>query len=1210
VKKAAGSGSQDVNQQFSQIAFPGGAMKLNRNWWIGVLVLAVSMFTFQNQAIAQLGTANVHGVVTDSSGAVVPNASVTLTNTGTNASQHAKTDNKGYYVFPQVPTGTYSVTIKASGFQKSTTTNLNLPLNASREVDASLKVGSTGTTVRVQASQVAVETSDTQLKTELTANQIEAMPLISRDVTVLQKTAPGVVESSDRFGTFASDGNQTAQNSFIYDGVDINDGPLQQAGFTPDPDSLSQFQVVLSTLNPEYARNSGAIDLEASKSGTNQFHGEGFEFYRNSFLNSVPFQLAGAHKAPPYHRNEFGGNLGGPVLKNKLFFFVSYQGRRSSTSGNTSSFTLSPQELAGTFSASDPLYGGTPGNTSFSDNPMPFAVGNCAAGTPWSACFKNGMASISPSDMNQIALNLATKYAPTPNTTIGGYPAYAFTDGETINSDQGIIHINYNPTANDSVWSSVSFESEPETLVLPFTGASVPGFGESDTFHTKVFSATWTHIFSPTLVNELRGGYYRDNQSSVNPQHPVQPSSLGFNINPQDAAGASVPYIGILNGPTLGFSTNGPQPRIDTNMEFYDDVSKVVGNHNMKFGGRFEQFRVHNPFLADNNGAFNFDASNPYSTGNSIMDYFLGIPDSYVQESGSLIDVRAAEYYAFAQDNWKVSDTLTLNYGLTWDVETPWSNLQYGGIGATCWSLSSQQSTVYPGSAPGLLYPGDKGCNQQAGVKTSWSHFAPRVGIAYSPDSGPKFLVGTPGSHQFSVRAGFGLYYNRDQEEGSLQNLSSPPFLRSSQGAADFGGSPSFTNPFQDVATGTSEANPFPYKIPAVGTNGDVPYLDINAFSKNYQQPVVYNFNLNVQRQLPGDMVLTVGYVGELARHLINVVDGDPITPAGHAACLADPACIGSDYTSNGVYKVNANQGARNQQHLVYPEHTALADITSPVDPGGNPWYLGVGEQTSEGVSSYNSLQVQLQKAPTHGLSFNISYTYSHSLDNASGLESSGFNGRGYNSYPGFSYLSYGNSDFDVRQRLSYLVIYQVPVFQFVKHNFALREALSGWTLSGYGAIESGFPVTLYEGTGSRSAWCDGFYNYYSCPDTPNTSNFHEKTYGDPRAHGLMAFDTSVFSPEPLGTFGNTKRNYFPGPGENYTDASLYKDFYLGAGTGRFVEIRMDAQNVFNHTNFLPPSGDYGTGSFGAITGVFEPTGAGGDPQPARIVQLGGKFVF
>jgi hypothetical protein len=1161
-------------------------------------MLAVGILAFQNQAFAQAGAANVHGIVTDSTGAVVSGAKVTLTNTGTNASQSTKTDAKGYYVFPQVLTGTYSVTIAAPGFQTFTTSGLDLPLNASREVDAALKVGSSGTTIQVQASKVAVETSDTQLKTEINARTIESMPLIGRDVTELQKTAPGVVESSDRFGSFSSDGNQTPQNSYIYDGVDINDGPLQQAGFTPDPDSLSQFQVVLSTINPEYARNSGAIDLEASKSGTNQFHGEGFEFYRNSFLNSVPFTEApNQHFAPPYHRNLFGGNLGGPILKNKLFFFMSYQGYRQSTSANASSFVFSPQELAGNFSASAPAEGGTPGTTSFSSNPIPIPIPGCTVGEAWNQCFPNGTASIPTSALNSIAYSLAQKYNPTPNGSVGGYPAYFFTAGSTAGSDQGITHIDYHPTSSDTIWGSVSFQSIPTTTTLPFTGATIPGFSEKDTFHVKVFSANWTHIFSPTLVNEFRAGYYRDNQDSVTPLNPVQPSSLGFNIHPQDASAASVPTINILNGPTLGFSTNGPQPRIDTNMEFYDNVSKVIGNHNLKMGARFEQFRVHNPFYALNSGLFGFNAAGAYTSGNSILDYFLGVPDTYNQDSGSLIDVRAAEYYAYAQDNWKVSNTLTVNYGLTYDVETPWQNMQYNGIGATCWSLSAQTSKVYPGGAPGLLYPGDKGCNKAAGVPTHWDHIAPRVGFAFSPVSGPKFLVGAHGNHAFSLRGGFGVYYNRDQEEGSLQNLSSPPYFIGSQGALDFGGSPSFANPFQDIATGQSEPSPFPYKIPPVGTPSDIPFLDINAFSKHYTQPTVYNFNLNIQRQLPSSMVLTVGYVGELGRHLINVVDGDPITPAGHAACLANPSCIDSG-------------AARAQQHYYFPNHTALANITNPLDPNGLPWYIGVGVQTSEGVSSYNSLQVQLQKAETHGLSFNISYTYSHSLDNASGLESSGFNGRGYNSYPGFSYLSYGNSDFDVRQRLSYLLTYQVPILSMMRRSFWAREFLGGWNIAGYGALESGFPITLYESAGSRSAWCDGAFNYYSCPDSPQTSTFNETTYSNPRAHNLQAFDTSVFSPEPLGTFGNTKRNYFAGPHENYANASLFKNFFLGKNQARYLQLRLDAQNVFNHTNFSAPSGNFSSGAFGQITQVLTPALADGDPAPARVVQIGGKIVF
>lgn len=1178
-------------------------MRLNRNWWVGALVLFVGAATFQNQASAQAGTANVHGTVTDSTGAVLPNANVIIVNDSTGVALKATTDSKGYYVFPQLkPGGPYTVTVTDGGFQAYKTSGLNLSVNASREMDAALKIGSAGQTIQVQASQVAVETSDTQLKTTLSAHTIESMPLMARDVTILQKLAPGVVESSDRFGTFSSDGNQTPQNAYIFDGVDINDGPIQSQGFTPDPDSLSEFQVVLSTLNPEYARNSGAVDLETSKSGSNAYHGEGFEFYRQNFMNAVPFTLQpDAHFTPNYHRNLFGGNLGGPILKNKLFFFASYQGTRQKTSGNKNANTLSSSVLAGNFSQTDLTEGSTGNSTTFSENPMPFTVGSCQAGTAWDACpeFSGSSAYVSPSDFNPLSVTLVNKYFPKANGTINGVPSYFFNTADTLSSDQGITRLDYHISPSDSIWSSVSFESSPVTTTLPFDGATVPGFGEIDTQHTKVISVTETHIFSPTLVNQLRGGYYRFNYKAVSPQNVVNPSSLGFSITPQDASAASVPYISILNGPAIGFSYNGPQPRVDSNMEFSDDLSKVVGTHNFKFGARFEQFRTSNPFYGNNSGNYQFQAGGSFSSGNPLLDFMLGIPDSYAQGSGGLIDVRAKELYAYAQDNWKALNNLVLNYGLAWDVETPNQNMQYGGEGVVCYSLSNVTSKVFPGGPPGLLYPGDKGCNRAAGPDTKYNHFSPRVGFAWSPTNGPKFVVGSRESHQFSLRGGFGVYYNRDQEEGQLQNLNQPPYGLTSTGAGELtNGSPSFANPFADIATARTVANPFPYSAPKPGATIDwnnLTNISINGFSKGYTTPIVYSFNLNVQRQLPGAMILTVGYVGTIGHHLINVIDGDPITPAGHAACLANPACISNRLT----------------QHVNYPQNTAMATVANPIAPNGNVWYNGVGLQSSNGNSNYNSLQIQLQKAETHGLSFDLAYTYSHALDDASGLESSGFNGRGYNSYPGFQYLNYGNSDFDARQRISYSLTYQVPTFLFMQRNIIMREGLAGWTISGYGALQTGNPITVYENGDYRSLWCDSD-NYYDCPDSPNTSDFNEKTYSNPRKHNMMGFDATPFSAEQIGTFGNTKRNYFAGPHFNYTDASLFKNFYIGSGTGRYLQLRMSAQNVFNHTNFAAPDGNFhdGVASFGVISSVYQPNSADGDPAPARVVQIGSKIVF
>jgi hypothetical protein len=261
-------------------------------------------------------------------------------------------------------------------------------------------------------------------------------------------------------------------------------------------------------------------------------------------------------------------------------------------------------------------------------------------------------------------------------------------------------------------------------------------------------------------------------------------------------------------------------------------------------------------------------------------------------------------------------------------------------------------------------------------------------------------------------------------------------------------------------------------------------------------------------------------------------------------------------------------------------------------------------------------MQVQLQKAPTHGLSFNISYTYAHGLDNSSGLESSGFNGRGINFTPGFQYLSYGDSDYDARHRLATYYTYQIPLLASMKNNYIVREALGGWNISGVTALQTGFPINIEESGDYHSAWCDAYFYYY-CADSPDTTNFHPKSLaprqlrsynGNPASN--YWFDPTQFTAEPLGTFGNTKRNYFHGPGFNYTNMSLFKNFPLGRGETKYIQLRLESFNVFNHANFSNPDGNFLDGSFGAITSVVQPVETGGDPQPGRAVQIAGKFYF
>jgi hypothetical protein len=717
--------------------------------------------------------------------------------------------------------------------------------------------------------------------------------------------------------------------------------------------------------------------------------------------------------------------------------------------------------------------------------------------------------------------------------------------------------------------------------------------------HFKLFMASWTHTFNSTTLNELRAAYFRFNFASVEPAQIVDPASYGFNISPQSPQ-SNLPLINVsgLNGSSsfLGFSFEGPQPRKDTNLTGADNFTKILGSHSLKFGVSIEQFVVNNPYFADNNGVFNYGGNGGYSSGDPIVDFVLGIPDQYTQTSGSVIDARAYEYYAYAQDSWRITHDLTLNYGLSWDVETPYSNEQFAGLGITCWTPGNETSGLFPGGAPGLTYPKDPGCNKAGGPTTKWNHFGPRIGFAWSPSSGPSKLIGNAGAHDFAVRGGFGLYYNRDAEEGQLQNLSDPPFLRNSFGIQDTGaGSPGFANPFADVAGNGAIGNPFPYARPQPGTQLDwsqYTTLDISTYPKNYSVPYVYNFNLNVQRSLPANMVLQVGYVGSLGHNLVRAYEGDPITSAGHAACLANPACYNSPASV----------------HLNFPQY-----MTQPATfPGTSiPWYLSVGQQYTNGASSYNSLQTSLTKGPTHGLAFTLAYTYSHGLDNSSGLESSGFNGLGTNIFPGFQYLAYGDSDYDARHRFVASYDYEIPVPPSWKDNLIAREALGGWHISGVTALQTGFPVTITDIDQFNSLYCDQ-YTFYSCPDVPEVSTFNIKSL-DVRKTGAW-FDSSLFSPEPLGTFGNVKRNFFHGPGFNYTNLELAKNIPMGGEGQRYLQLRLEAFNAFNHANFSNPDSNFtdGPGFFGNVTSVVGSSTAdvNGDPQPGRAVQLAAKFYF
>ena len=1135
----------------------------------------------------------IKGTVTDPAGAEIPNAQVVATNQATGVKFTTTSQANGDYQFQQLPVGTYTISASSPGFKNFSASGIVINIDQEYVEAVRLDIGGSSETVSVQADAVQVNTTDMQLNNIVDKTEFVELPLLGRDFTQLELILPGVQASSDRFGTFSVNGSQSQQSSYLINGADSNDLPLNTISFTPNLDALQQFNLVTGPLNAEYDRNSGAVVSTAVIQGTNHFHGDVFEFYRDTFLNTKNyFQTT----APKYHENIFGGTLGGPILRDKLFIFGAYQGQRAST----------PQTAYGSVNVPTAAQRtGNFGTTNFSSNVIPasITIPGCVSGVQtFASCFGatglNGQ--VPTAAINPISAAFISKYVPAANN---GPSGYVFNPTSSVSQDQILGSIDYNLNPRNQFTFVGIYQTNPTSEVIPFTGATLPGFGEVDLSHNQQYTFDYIRQISSTAVNDFAVHYTRFNYGAVVPQNIVSPSSLGFGITPQDTTNQSVPSLSIAGYFALGFSRNGPQPRIDSTYQIDDNFSKTFGHHNLKFGYDGRRYNVSNPFDGNNNGSYTFTSSgNPDTSGNALLDFELGIPSAYSQGTGNNIIAKAFLNYIYAQDTWKATPNLTVSYGLGLQIDTPLGNLQHNGEGVTCY-IPGQQSKIFSTAPLNLNFPGDPGCNNAGGATTKYNNLGPRIGFAYAPDFG-MFSGGS--AKKLSIRAGYGIYYNRSEEETALQNLGDPPYAVTSHGAGDYGATnPQFANPFYDlnVAGPQNHANRFPVAFPTPGQAVDFSNFepfDLSQPSRNFRSPYSQNFQLTVERELPSQIVARVSYVASLGRRNQITIEGNPITQAGHDACLADPACVAS----------------ANVQNLKYPTHTqyGYADTFN----GGINEFPSVGLISTEGSSSYHSLQAGLDKGLTHGLFVQASYTYSPALDNSSSFENAGFGGvRGYNQYN--TALNYGDSSYDARHRFVLAPIYRVP-FKVGGKPYSARNLLAaGWQISGVASFATGFPFDIsYGGFGSfNSLYCSA-YSYYACPDVPvqigklqkmnlrtpdpndGYANFFYGETADTVATGAS------FASEPVGSFGNIHRNPYHGPGILNSNVVLAKNIPLNSESNRYIQLRMETDNVFNHTQFSLPDGDLadGTvsqgGTFGQITSAAQ----------GRQTQLAAKIYF
>jgi hypothetical protein len=536
----------------------------------------------------------------------------------------------------------------------------------------------------------------------------------------------------------------------------------------------------------------------------------------------------------------------------------------------------------------------------------------------------------------------------------------------------------------------------------------------------------------------------------------------------------------------------------------------------------------------------------------------------------------------YFQDQWRIKPNLTLTLGAGYQIDTPLEEFQNNGLSRVCFQ-PGVQSKVFPTAPAGYTLPGDPGCNRYGGASTKYNHIGPRAGFAYTPNWGR--LSG--GSGKLSIRGGFGLYFNRGEEELNLQDLGIAPFGQNTLGVADASNgtnfyNPSFPNPFQDIASSFSIPNKFPYATPAPGTtNIDFTQFEpfgfnLSVIPKNFTTPHSFNYNLTVERELPGQTILRVGYVGAHGSKLITSYTFNPIIQSNIAPCVADPTCFAS----------------RASLPQVHPEFYAN---------DGGIWG-SAGQQTNGGFSNYDSLQVTVEKHYSHGLSFLSAYTYSHSRDVSSSFEDTAFlAGGGVDPYGQFG-RDYGNSAFDARHRWVWTFDYEIPSLKKVWSAVPGR-LVEGWRINGINALQTGFPIS-FQDTGSRSLTCALNLSFYACPDRPEIVS--AATILNPKTSIIGGknhyyFNPAAFGRETPGTLGNVPRGYLDGPGYWNTDFSLQKDTTITESTK--LQLRFEAYNVFNHTNFAAPTASVSSGNFGRILGIRAFTNS-------RQIQLGAKFLF
>ncbi len=1119
-------------------------------------LLFPTVFTFLFSALSLFGqdaTGRVIGTVTDAQGGSIEGARVTVTNAATSATRAVTTGRDGAYEVVQLPIGTYSVTVAGPGFRRAVSSPQVLEINRSLRIDVSLEVGAVTETVQVAGQAQGVETVNATLGQSVTTQAIVNLPLNGRNVLDLALLQPGVTPTNSRSasaGTFSIAGSKSDSVTFLLDGGNNNNLLSNGVVFNPNPDTIQEFRILTSNYTAEYGRNAGGIISTVVKSGTNELHGSVYDYLRNDAFNANPFfNNANGLARPILKRNQFGASVGGPLVipkvvngKDRVFWFVGWQSQRETALiQNPSVVTYTPRELTGDFSLSNAARSGPNARVAAFLQSFPYFQPNPALAA---------QAIIDPSRINTVAKNYI-KASLIPTSPIG----ILFPQGsQKRDNDEILGKSDILVSQNDRISVLLGFRRAP--TLNPFSAeANVPGYPTTTAAKQYFGNVSYTKTFSPNLLNEARVTAQRNNQTQSVPavQLPI-PSALGITgITPDNPTGPT--QFRLNSGLRIGFSRGGPTTLIDNTYGFLDNLSWIKGRHTMKFGFYYSPYQDNTVYDFFIDGRFRFLGTSGRGSGNDLADVLFGLPDQYTQFPAAPSNIRSRSYAGYGQDEWRVTKNLTLTFGLRYEYNSP----KYDTQGRSFSIAYGQQSQRFVNAPKGLLFPGDPGAPTGANFpdKNDW---APRFGFAYAASS------------KTSVRGGFGVFYDVLKGEDNLQFNGQAPFF----------GFNSFRFPkltainsevqyLIDPYRSTGTVNTFPSRPPPkdlnFDANGFLPIGDASVYfvDPNLRTPYTLQYNLSVQQQLAAGLVGEVSYVGSQTRKGTALVDANP-------------------------YIVGTDKQRLDTQPGVQPGNFSFLDTFANVING-----------------HYDSLEASLTKRPARtgflgDTFFTLSWTWAHGLNNADGFrETSGI-------VPAYNWRQfYGSSDNDIRHRVVFSGGWDLPFGRNSSNTF-VKYALRGWTVFPIFTFRTGFPLDIFSGlvaggTPGPSGAGD--------PDQvrPNLVGGGVSTF-DPHlkqrlsgATGNFYFDPANFVlPDSIPgryTYGNLGRNSFRGPNRTNLDLAVSKKIPIFRERIA-AELRGEAFNVLNHTNFSDPQLNMQSGVFGQISTT-------GDP---RILQIALRVVF